>query len=328
MSEYIVQSSSLTAVANKIREKTGESAPLEFPDDYIAAINNMMAIPTTPQNSILFYSRHEFSISIDNRTKNWDGNLFYSTDNENWSTWSGVVDISAALNKGCYRLYLRGSGNTRISNGYQQNRFKISGAGITCTGNFQNLLDYENKPFTAGYACFAYMFHNVSNTSFDIELPFTTLDVQCYQNMFYGCNSLVKAPELPAQTLTTSCYSAMFQNCTALTEPPALKATSLASRCYQNMFYGCNHLTKLPELSATALSDYCYANMFQSCSAIKLSLTQSEEYPNEYRIPSTGTGTDATNALQNMFQSTGGTFTGTPTINTTYYTSNTVVPST
>lgn len=36
----------------------------------------------------------------------------------------------------------------------------------------------------------------------------------------------------------------------------------------------------------------------------------------------TGTGTTATDALINMFTSTGGTFTGTPEINTTYYLSS------
>ena len=327
MTEYIVQDTSLTAVANKIREKTYETADLTFPDDFIAAIDNMVAIPATPQDSILFYSLNEFSISVNNRAKNWDGELYYSSDNENWSIWSGMVDIAASFNKGYYRLYLRGKNNTRISNGYQINRFVFSGAAITCVGNFQNLLDYEDKPYTVGYACFAYLFYNVYSVSFDIKLPFTMLDTQCYQDMFYGCSSLVKAPALPAQTLTNSCYMAMFQNCTALREPPALKATSLAQRCYQNMFYGCSNLTKLPELSALTLFDYCYSSMFQSCSSIKLSMTQTGEYQNEYRIPSVGTGTDASNTMTNMFASTGGTYTGAPTINTTFYTSNTIVPA-
>ena len=50
----------------------------------------------------------------------------------------------------------------------------------------------------------------------------------------------------------------------------------------------------------------------------------------EYRIPSSGVGTTAANALTNMFISTGGTFTGTPEINTTYYlsTDNMVVRET
>ena len=63
--------------------------------------------------------------------------------------------------------------------------------------------------------------------------------------------------------------------------------------------------------------------MFRSCTKIKLSSTQTGEYTVAYRIPTTGTGTTAFNALSNMFTGTGGTFKGTPAINTTYYLSNT-----
>jgi hypothetical protein len=59
--------------------------------------------------------------------------------------------------------------------------------------------------------------------------------------------------------------------------------------------------------------------MFNGCTNIKLSQTQSDEYQTSYRIPYTGDGVDASEALVDMFANTGGTFTGTPTINTTYY---------
>lgn len=59
--------------------------------------------------------------------------------------------------------------------------------------------------------------------------------------------------------------------------------------------------------------------MFYGCYRLKLSTTQTDEYTQEYRIPTSGTGTTAMDALKYMFTSTGGTFTGTPEINTTYY---------
>jgi hypothetical protein len=65
--------------------------------------------------------------------------------------------------------------------------------------------------------------------------------------------------------------------------------------------------------------------MFNGCSKIKLSTTQTWEYQNEYRIPETWTWTTATNALYRMFRTTWWTFAWTPAINTTYYTSNTLV---
>ena len=62
--------------------------------------------------------------------------------------------------------------------------------------------------------------------------------------------------------------------------------------------------------------------MFFGCTSLKLSETRTGEYTQEYRIPSSGDGTHATFDLNRMFESTGGTFTGTPKINTTYYLSS------
>ena len=59
--------------------------------------------------------------------------------------------------------------------------------------------------------------------------------------------------------------------------------------------------------------------MFRGCTSLKLSSAKTGEYTQAYRIPTTGTGTTAAGALTNMFAFTGGTFTGTPAINTTYY---------
>ena len=126
-------------------------------------------------------------------------------------------------------------------------------------------------------------------------------------------------------TMVNYCYEYMFYGCTSLTTAPELPATTLADYCYNGMFYGCTSLTTAPELPATTLASWCYSNMFNGCTKIKLSTTQTGEYQTTYRIPKSGTGTTATNALTEMFANTGGTFTGTPSINTTYYTSNTVV---
>ena len=117
----------------------------------------------------------------------------------------------------------------------------------------------------------------------------------------------------------------MFDGCISLTTAPALPATTLANGCYYGMFGGCISLTTAPALPATTLVNYCYDSMFQGCSNIKLSTTKTGEYQTAYRIPKSGTGTTANAALSNMFLGTGGTFDGTPELNTTYYTSNTVV---
>ena len=170
--------------------------------------------------------------------------------------------------------------------------------------------------------CYQYMFYGCISLTQVPTLPATTLASSCYYSMFYGCTSLTKAPALPATTLADYCYYSMFYGCTSLTQAPALPATTLTDRCYYSMFYGCTSLTQAPTLPATTLATNCYRSMFNGCTSLKLSSTQTGEYTQEYRIPTSGTGTSAPNALNDMFTSTGGTFTGTPGINTTYYLSS------
>ncbi|MCR4805845.1 MAG: DUF285 domain-containing protein, partial [Clostridia bacterium] len=147
----------------------------------------------------------------------------------------------------------------------------------------------------------------------------TTLADYCYYTMFYGCTGLVTAPSLPAATCATSCYQGMFRECSSLSETPTLAATTLAPSCYYRMFYSCTSLERPCGLPATTLADACYYEMFRGCSGIKASQTLTGSYVIPYRVPSSGAGVTANTPMTNMFAGTGGTFTGTPTINTTYY---------
>ena len=171
--------------------------------------------------------------------------------------------------------------------------------------------------------CYYSMFYGCTSLTKAPALPATTLANYCYSQMFCGCTSLTQASALPAITLANQCYDGMFAGCTSLTKAPALPATTLVDGCYHFMFLNCTSLTQAPALPATTLANQCYNGMFSGCTSLKLSSTQTGEYTQEYRIPTTGTGTTATDALTDMFTSTGGTFTGTPEINTTYYLSNT-----
>ena len=170
--------------------------------------------------------------------------------------------------------------------------------------------------------CYTHMFFGCTSLTQAPFLPATTLANYCYQSMFEGCSSLTQAPALPATTLATYCYKNMFRDCTSLTKASALPATTLSECCYLGMFYGCTSLIQVPDLPATTLATNCYYSIFRGCTKIKLSTTRTGEYTQEYCIPSSGTGTTASNALRDMFYSTGGTFTGTPEINTTYYLSS------
>ena len=324
---------------------------------------------------LTFSSPKNFTLEVNNRTKNWDGILEYFAYDKTWTVWDGTTILSAYNNDGEYVLYLRGTGNTKITGNGINKEWIITGTDVKCIGNIENLLDYitveaGNHP-TMTTSCYSYMFKNCTSitqapdlpattlashcyeamflncTSLTQapalpatklsdycyqymftdcisltkapKLPATTLSVCCYRGMFTGCISLTKAPKLPATTLASYCYDGMFRECIRLTKAPKLPATTLSVCCYREMFSGCISLTKAPALPATTLASNCYTRMFERCTALKLSSTKTVEYAQEYRIPTTGTGATATDALTNMFVSTGGTFTGTPAINTTYY---------
>ena len=192
--------------------------------------------------------------------------------------------------------------------------------------NCTSLVKAPDLPATTlATRCYSNMFFNCTSLTTAPTLPATTLADNCYQNMFYNCTSLVTVPALPATKLANYCYQSMFRGCANLVTAPALPATTLADNCYQNMFYDCSSLVTAPALPATTLANYCYQSMFYRCTKIKLSATKTGAYVNVYRVPKVGTGTTATNALSIMFLSTGGTFTGTLTINRAYYTENQVI---
>jgi hypothetical protein len=123
----------------------------------------------------------------------------------------------------------------------------------------------------------------------------------------------------------TLCFYRLFHNCANLTTAPKLPATILTNYCYYQMFYGCTNLEQLTSLSAISLKNECYRQMFYGCSKIKLSTTQTWEYQTEYRVPTTWTWTVASDWNTNMIAQTWWTFLWPLAVNTTYYTSNTVI---
>ena len=275
-----------------------------------------------PNPYLTFQSTSSFTLKTDNNQKNWNGTLYYSTDTTTWNVWSGTTTLSSVGNK----LYLRGTSNTVITGNSSDYKWVLTGSNIECIGNIENLLDYEtvalgNHPTMANY-CYYSMFSGCTGLTTAPSLPATTLTDYCYQYMFIDCTGLTTAPSLPATALAQSCYRNMFGGCTGLTTAPSLPATTLAVSCYYSMFMGCTGLTTAPSLPATTLANYCYYSMFYGCTALKVSTTQTETYQYAWRIPTSGTGTTATDWNKDMLKNTGGTFKGNPSIDTTYYVEN------
>ena len=288
-------------------------------------ISSFAPAPFKPagKSYLTFSSSSSFTLAVNDATKHWDSTLEYFASDKTWTTWDGTTTLSAVSNDGEYVLYLRGTGNTVITGSSANHRWVLTGTDIKCIGNIENLLDYttvaSGEHPTMASSCYSFMFRGCTGLTQAPELPATTLADNCYQGMFQGCTSITQAPALPAITLASYCYYSMFYGCKCLTQAPALPATTLENSCYSYIFSGCTSLTQAPALPVTTLASNCYRYMFYGCTSLKLSSTKTGEYTQEYRIPSSGDGVAATDALADMFTSTGGTFTGTPAINTTYY---------
>lgn len=222
----------------------------------------------------------------------------YSTDDgSTWTSWSvgGVISLNVGD-----KLYLRRSLNTigtfsqNTSNYlsiYSPGKFKVS-------GNIMSLVDKTCQSTTIPAVC-------------------------CFFNLFYGNSNLtdISGLLLPATTLSDYCYFGMFEYCTSLTNSCKLPATTLINNCYKQMFKNCTSLKRMPDLPATVLAASCYANMFQNCTSIKVSSTR--EYDKPFRIPSNNDASlefAPAFAFDNMLAGTGGSYTGNPTFNFTYYT--------
>lgn len=257
--------------------------------------------------ALKFSSPESFSVEVS--SPGWNGTMYYSTDTKTWNTWDGS-NVAAVTSGNEYKIYFRGVGNDRITgnslpyNGQDSSRSRkwtLNGYDISCIGNIDTLLDYTL----------------VENGEEPVKQIF------CYANMFNGCEGLVVAPKLPAKDLSYWCYYYMFSGCGSLVAAPALPAQQIGSSCYEGMFDYCYSLTQIPALPEdSTFGNYCCQYMFEGCSSLKFSETQTEECPNPYPIYGAYSSMGSFNY---MFSGTRGSFSGTPTLNTTYYTNATVV---
>lgn len=313
-------------------------------------------LPEVIKDRLEFTSESPFTLASSSNAAFWNGTLEYSSDGSTWATWGGTSAISSGLVDGKSYLALRGTGNTKI--GGANLRLAFSGTDmIDANGDLDALLDYAtysagNEPSRANET-FRYLFSFNSLLRTAPTCNASRVTQGGLEGTFYGCSGLLVAPpRLPAASVGHGAYSNMFRNCTSLVNPPksidapaladsacfymfygdtSLKrppkilATTLGSGSLNQMFLGCTSLEALPELKALNLPSQSLYWTFYGCSKIKLSQTMIGEYINAYRLPSEGTGTASTTTFGNTFTGTGGTFTGNPEINTTYYTSNDIV---
>ena len=274
-----------------------------------------------------------------------DGILEYSTDAETWIEWDELTALSSGVQNGSNVLYIRGTGNTTItgtSGSVGTKGWHITGSNVSVIGNIAALLDWrtvaKGRLPEISSGAFSYLFGHGANQSswgqaikyaHQLVIPYEELPGYAFCYMFRNQKALLTPPSLPAMTVGQFAYQSMFDGAAALTIPPALQATSIRRGSYKWMFNACTGLKTPVSLSVVELPQEVYYGMYNGCSSLKVSSSSdSSTYISNFRVPSTGTGTIGTDSLTDMLVSTGGSVTGTPSINTYYYTENYMVDST
>ena len=160
--------------------------------DYAVTVANADAT-AKPLGYITFSSAEFFKITVP--PKSWNATLSYSANTIKWYeiTASAGTTIAANYTNGAYKLYFRGTGNSRISGYYGSEWAIVADPGtVACSGNIETLLDHATV--TAGA-------HPAMTTN-------------CFSFLFCNCTALSSAPALPATTLAEGCYGYMFDGCT------------------------------------------------------------------------------------------------------------------
>lgn len=174
---------------------------------------------------------------------------------------------------------------------------------------------------------FQYMFQNSSLSTIAADTLRTCTGTNVFSQAFRNAKSLttIQADAFRRVKGVTGryTYSILFRDCNALTTVAAdLKhITSLGEGQFAYMFYGCTALTKPIEMPETCTyGAAAVKQMYYGCTGIKMSATKTGDYTNEWKIAAgTTAGSGDTVSMYQMFVGTGGTFTDTPVIGTTYY---------
>lgn len=257
-----------------------------------------------------FSADESFTMEAAGGTSRWDGKMFWSTNLMTWTEWNAANAIQSQLFEGKYKVFIRGEGNTVATGngtGSDNGAWHFS-APVTAKGILDTVLDWRKvllgEPIAYGSETYTTLFAYKAASTAGIK--------DASELILRGANQLLM-------------YNVAFKYNQSLVNPPRLPTENLGTSCYRQMFQGCTSLEKIHKLPTLTIPETAYQGMYRECTKIKISTSQTGEYQNVYRVPYDGTGTAGTNATDNMFTSTGGTFTGTPTVNTTYYTSNTVI---
>ena len=242
---YIATSDELIAVADAIRTKGGTSAALEWPDDYVDAIDAISG--GGDGNLKAFIERTAITLTLpDDLTKIGNGAFYGCTLLELTSLPSGVTSIGDYAFYSCAKLTLTSlpSGVTSIGNyafnGCSSLALESLPSGITRlpTNSFNGCRDLALTSLPNGITYIGpYAFQSCSNLAIT-SLPASLSSLGTYA--FYSCSS-IESIDIPSGISSIPDYS--FANCRSL-QTMILRRTSVCA------------LSKVTALSSTPMRGY------------------------------------------------------------------------
>lgn len=282
-----------------------------------------------------------------------NGDLLYLLDYNASSSYSAGNYTYARLFQNCTALMSSPKMSLATLPSYCY-YYTYSGCTALNAGSQIMFLD-ENLKYTgfvsgSTYNC-AYMYYGCRFATHPTVPMLSNFTNYCYQYMFANNTALQACGKLISNNSTVNIgsysFSYMYYGCTALINANFTDtfgsnqgilgaSSSLGTYALAYMFQGCTSLTyatkegllgiityNIVKLSPTALSNYCYRRMYYGCSNLKFAsnttIITGGRYSHAYRIPTSGTASGGSNQTYQMWTNTGGSYTGTPTLGTTYY---------
>ena len=256
----------LTSVANAIREKTGSTDPIAFPDGFVEQVG---AIQTGggvdkiqywvdnigcvgmfyKQMNIKYANVKELFSNIDTSNVTSMADMFYCCDQLGsvplFNT-SNVTNMQQMFD-GCTRL----NNIPLFDTGNVTNMAKMfSGCAIHCD---IVIPQFDTRNVTSMYAMF-YGCYCLTTVPL-----FNTSNVTNMQQMFDGCRSLTAVPLFDTGNVTN--MAKMFSGCTVLNNIPLFDTGNVTD--ISRMFYNCKSLTTVPLFDMRSVTSTSY--MFNGC---------------------------------------------------------------
>ncbi|MBE6152703.1 MAG: BspA family leucine-rich repeat surface protein [Firmicutes bacterium] len=240
MAKYSIEDTTLTNIANAIRNKTGDSATLK-PSEMPTAIEGIET-----------GSSGEMNVKILTKMSgNIDGNPKYIL--QRLITEIPTITVSGTSMQSAFEDCI--------------NLTKIPTLNTNTIRNMQNMFRNCAKlteiPLlnTSNATNFYYMFADCDNL---ITIPqFDTSNVKDMSYMFYNCYALESIPLLNTSNVTKMDY--MFYSCRSLLEIPQFDTSNVTNMSY--MLYGCDNLITIPLLNTSKVTAMTY--VFYSCDKLK-----------------------------------------------------------